>query len=86
MAYLDKFPTFTPDPTTSLAAEFKRLAVHQQWKTKSTKYKKERVKFMEQAFKDQYGADESKLEAWQALCEDLGFDDVPESITKCKKA
>lgn len=33
-----------------------------------------------------YMGDENKLENWMRLCRDLGFEPVPESLTKCRKA
>lgn len=37
-----------------------------------------------QNFADRYGKDETKLEAWQMLCRDVGVGEGP-SVTQCKK-
>jgi hypothetical protein len=34
---------------------------------------------------DEYFGNESKLENWQRLCRDVGIEDEPRSITKCRK-
>ncbi|EON67896.1 hypothetical protein W97_07393 [Coniosporium apollinis CBS 100218] len=38
LGYFESFPDFVPDPTDSLASEFKRLAIHKKWAINSAEY------------------------------------------------
>ncbi|KAI9720667.1 MAG: hypothetical protein M1812_002847 [Candelaria pacifica] len=78
-------PSFTPDPTAGLADEFARLALFHGWKPQDKRYHKERAKFYTEGFNTAWGTDASKLSIWQALCQEVRIEPVPESITKCKK-
>jgi hypothetical protein len=73
------------DPTTSLIAEFNSLALQNNWKKTSAKYKKQRSNFVKNEFEAHFGSNLSGLGGWQALCEAVGIEDVPSSIIQCKK-
>ncbi|KAF9461787.1 hypothetical protein BDZ94DRAFT_1195735 [Collybia nuda] len=76
---ISRYPNFEPDPTVSLIANFKRLAVQEGWGKKSKKYKEERRGYLGEAvtiaFVSLFGGNVSSLQAWQSLCETIG---VPE--------
>lgn len=75
---------FTINPNVSFQDEFARLASHMNWQP-GTKSRVEHWRnALESEFGDQYG-DSSHLSGWQALCTELGVENPPESITKCKK-
>jgi len=40
---------------------------------------------MGKQFADYYGSDVHDINAWQALCIELGVDPVPDTIAQCKK-
>ena len=79
-----QFPKFIPDPSATFKDEFARLAKEQTWGTKvKRKYQIEALN-AEVAF--HYGTCLHKLDRWQELCEEVGIENVPTSITQCKKA
>lgn len=88
-SYFVHFPTFIPDPTAAIEAEFARLAIHQGWSTKTVKQKqalaRRRQECYEAEFHHHYGNNTTKLENWQSLCEEVGIRPTPPSINKCKK-
>ncbi|KAH8732578.1 hypothetical protein GQ44DRAFT_697831 [Phaeosphaeriaceae sp. PMI808] len=78
------FPGFVPDPKARFKAEFARLAGHQGWgKKRKRKYEVEALSAEATAF---YGTCETRLDHWHQLCEDVGIEPVPKSITQCRKA
>ncbi|KAL2044971.1 hypothetical protein N7G274_002746 [Stereocaulon virgatum] len=85
--YFDRFPGFLPDPQLPLHEEFERLAKFRGWHTGSKQYRRENGRFLRAEFDVHLGGLESsrKLDDWQALCEELRVDSIPNSITKCKK-
>ncbi|KAF2102342.1 hypothetical protein NA57DRAFT_73775 [Rhizodiscina lignyota] len=86
MSYFSHFPGFVPDPTTSFNDEFARLAQHQGWERRSNTWRQERGRAIQSEFSTQYGASAEKLAGWQALCNEVGIDPLPQSITQCRKA
>jgi len=58
-----------------------KAATHEPSKKKSKTKKKTVVG----AWKDYFG-DEGQLANWQKLCTDVGMDEIPTSITQCRKA
>ncbi|KAH7088223.1 hypothetical protein FB567DRAFT_559904 [Paraphoma chrysanthemicola] len=78
-----QFVGFEPNPTATFKAEFARLAAHQDWATPTKRERQVEALTAEVAF--HYGTCMDKLSHWQQLCEDVGIEDVPSSITKCKK-
>jgi hypothetical protein len=79
-----QFIGFDPDPSSTFRSEFARLAVHQNWSGK-TKRRWE-VEALTAEIALHYGTCIDKLDRWQQLCEDVGIEDIPGSITQCKKA
>lgn len=77
---LSRYPNFEADPTASLIANFKRLAIQEGWGKKSKKYKEERRGYLGEAvsigFISHFGGNVSSLQAWQNLCQTIG---VPET-------
>ena len=100
-SFFCKYPSFEPDATASLVAEFNRLAISQKWKKGSKAYEKYKRQCVVEEFAAQGSAvdmkSQSKLQAWQALytelCSPSGSPtaseakklSVPTSIKKCKK-
>jgi hypothetical protein len=82
---IDTFADFDVDPTTSIVAAFDCLAIQNEWKKKSAKYKDNRVRLFTNEFGIQFGNNWSHLGGWQALCSAVGIADIPSSITQCKK-
>ncbi|KAF2658511.1 hypothetical protein K491DRAFT_756030 [Lophiostoma macrostomum CBS 122681] len=85
-AFTARYPGFQPDDTETLAQTFKRLSVYNNWPKKGKKQSQRRTHFYAAEFAAHYGTDGTKLEGWQKLCIDVGIEDPPQSITKCKKA
>lgn len=89
-AYFSRFPNFTPDPHTTIIANFRALAKSQRWGVKSKGYKNERKQYLI-ALADTYigsidrGSAAEKLAGLQGLCEELRISPIPTSITQCKK-
>ena len=79
-----RFPGFQPNPSALARDEFTRLAHHMQWKPGSKKYRREWAEFTGSEFRQHFGA-QSKLENWQALCNELKLDGPIASITQCRK-
>jgi hypothetical protein len=81
----DGFADFDRDPTASIASEFGRLAIQNDWKKGSKKYRKQRAELIEYEFGVHFGSNLHSLEDWQALCKAVGITNIPSSITQCKK-
>jgi hypothetical protein len=81
----DGYSGVNVDPTTSLIAKFNSLALQNNWKKTSSKYQKQRANFVRNEFEVLFGSDLDGPGGWQALCEAVGIEDVPSSITQCKK-
>ncbi|KAL6711227.1 hypothetical protein ACN47E_005758 [Coniothyrium glycines] len=79
-----QFPGFTPVPTATFKDEFARLAKHQGWSTKMKRAEQNVALTAEIRY--HYGTCLTKLDRWQELCEETGIENIPTSITKCKKA
>jgi len=75
---------FTIDPNVPFQDEFARLALHMGWQSGTQTRVEQWRNALESEMGDQYG-DSSKLSGWQALCVEVGIENPPESITKCKK-
>jgi hypothetical protein len=78
-----QYEGFAEDPLAGFIANFDRLAINERW-SKNQK-KKHRAEAVEFEMARHYGTDMSKLEKWQDLCCEVGIEDTPPSITKCKK-
>ncbi|KAH0613061.1 uncharacterized protein H6S33_009441 [Morchella sextelata] len=86
--FFAQYPTFTRPSASGLVACFKALSVSQAWTPEDEKTAKLNFKAaMVQEFNNRYGTNEKDLESWRNLCRvfGIGEDEMPESITKCKK-
>ncbi|KAF1960710.1 hypothetical protein CC80DRAFT_464954 [Byssothecium circinans] len=81
--YWQKFPGFEPKVDASFLEQFNKLAIHEGW-TKKEKMRR-RNEAIEEEFNYLQGTDIGKLERWQDLCCIVGIEDVPDTISKCKK-
>jgi hypothetical protein len=81
--YWLQFPGFVPTPTATFKDELARLAKHENWSNKTTR--KQQVKALSAEIAHHYGTNKNKLDRWQQLCEDVGIDVIPTSITQCRK-
>jgi hypothetical protein len=81
--YWLQFPGFVPAPTAPFRDELARLAKHENWSNKTKR--KQQVKALSAEITHHYGTCKDKLDRWQQLCEDVGIDVVPKSITQCRK-
>jgi hypothetical protein len=79
-----QFAGFVPNASATFRSEFKRLGDNQAWSTETKRERKPEALTAEIAF--HYGTSMTKLDRWQELCEDVGLEDIPTSITQCKKA
>jgi hypothetical protein len=81
--YWLQFSGFVPAPTATFRDELARLAKHENWSNKTKR--KQQVKALSAEITHHYGTCKDKLDRWQQLCEDVGIDVVPKSITQCRK-
>ncbi|KAK7686019.1 hypothetical protein QCA50_010830 [Cerrena zonata] len=85
--FFAQFSDFDFDPSQHVTLEFNRLAESRQWgkERRRAQYRQLQDALVGE-FNHQYGRDEGKLAAWQALCEEVGIDPIPTTITQCRKA
>ncbi|KAL5115729.1 hypothetical protein ACEQ8H_006337 [Pleosporales sp. CAS-2024a] len=81
--YWLQFSRFEPSPRAPFKKELARLAKHENWSNKEKR--KQQVKALAAEITHHYGTNRNKLDRWQQLCEDVGVDIVPKSITQCRK-
>jgi hypothetical protein len=81
--YWQQFPGFVPEPTATFKHELARLAKHENWNSNAKR--KQQVKALTAEIAHHYGTHMNKLDRWQQLCEDVGVDVIPTSITQCRK-
>jgi hypothetical protein len=81
--YWQQFPGFIPEPTATFKQELARLAKHESWSGNAKQ--KQQVKALTAEIAHHYGTNMNKLDRWQQLCEDVGIDFIPTSITQCRK-
>ncbi|CAO2647917.1 Nn.00g088390.m01.CDS01 [Neocucurbitaria sp. VM-36] len=79
-----QFPGFVPSATTTFKEEFARLAKHQAWGAKAKR--KHQITALNDEVAFHYGTCMQKLDRWQELCQEVGIEKIPTSITQCKKA
>lgn len=77
-------PGFEPDPRAPFKHELGRLCKHVGAKTKNEK-KTLQTEALTAEIKYHYGASMSRLDRWQELCEEVGIEKIPTSITQCQK-
>jgi hypothetical protein len=89
MSYWSQFPDFDHDGAAPIKEEFRRLAQLNDWvgndPQKRKTYRREWNKCFLSEFTKHYGNDDSSVEGWQALCEAIGLDDVPQSVKECRR-
>jgi len=86
--YFERYPTFNFRPSQTdwrQIGAFNALAQHQRWsqarrKSEFDEFKSFWIVIVETEFED------SSLEHYQNLCQDLSISPIPESITACKNA
>ncbi|KAF9696932.1 hypothetical protein EKO04_004829 [Ascochyta lentis] len=79
-----QYPGFEPDPRAPFKHELGRLCKHVGAKTKGEK-KTLQTEALTAEIKYHYGASMSRLDRWQELCEEVGIEKIPTSITQCQK-
>ncbi|KAF2633689.1 hypothetical protein BU25DRAFT_381337 [Macroventuria anomochaeta] len=79
-----QYPGFEPDPRAPFKHELGRMCKHVGAKTKKEK-KDLQTKALTAEIKYHYGAHMSRLDRWQELCEEVGIEKIPTSITQCQK-
>lgn len=88
-SYFAEFPSFVTDATTTIEAEFARFTTHQGWRTETKKQKQDLARHRQECYAAEltlhYGNHPTQLEDWQSLCEEVGIQPAPLSITQCKK-
>lgn len=77
-------PGFDPNPRAPFKHELGRLCKHIGAKTKKEK-KDLQTKALTAEIKYHYGAAMNRLDRWQELCEEVGIEKIPTSITQCQK-
>jgi hypothetical protein len=90
LVVMSTLPEFISDPTLTIVANFRRLAIQEGWTKKSKSYKEGRRTFFAEAvetgFISQFGANANSLQAWQSLCRTIGFENASlTSIKSCQK-
>jgi hypothetical protein len=78
-----QFPEFVLQPKASFKTEFARLAKAHSWNVKAKR--KHQVEALTSEIDFHYGKCLDKLDRWQQLCKDVGIENIPTSITKCRK-
>ena len=84
--YFARYPDFDYQQTEPFLREFQRLTRLKQWRGPRLEEEREALRSaMVLQFNAMYGKDAKDLRAWKALCDALGVDPIPDSITKCRK-
>ncbi|KAJ4365990.1 hypothetical protein N0V95_000367 [Ascochyta clinopodiicola] len=79
-----QFPGFEPDPRASFKHELGRLCKHLGAKSEGDR-KDLQTEALTAEIKFHYGTSMSRLDRWQELCEEVGIERIPTSITQCQK-
>ncbi|KAL1606975.1 hypothetical protein SLS59_002677 [Nothophoma quercina] len=79
-----QYQGFEPDPCAPFKHELGRLCKHVGAATKKEK-KDLQTQALTAEIKFHYGAHMSRLDRWQELCEEVGIEKIPTSITQCQK-
>lgn len=79
-----QYPGFEPDPRAPFKHELGRLCKHVGVTTKKEKKDLQNAALTAE-IKYHYGASMSRLDRWQELCEEVGIEKIPTSITQCQK-
>ncbi|MCJ1369634.1 hypothetical protein MMC20_000846 [Loxospora ochrophaea] len=83
----ERYTGFVPDRHAPIKEEFARLAKHQGWNPRSNSYRIMYRQCLAAEFDICVSSimTDDELESWQALCEFLGIEPPPPSITRCRK-
>ena len=85
-SFFDQYSDFETNPTASLVDEFERLAITRHWAEGSKKWRKARHRcFVEDFAFLLVRMGSTILARWQALCDVVGMEHIPTSITQCKE-
>ncbi|KAK7686006.1 hypothetical protein QCA50_010817 [Cerrena zonata] len=85
--FFTQFLGFDYDSSQHVTLEFNRLAESRQWGQKTRrKHYRQLQEALVTEFNQQFGVDEGKLAAWHALCNEVGINPLPPSVTQCRKA
>jgi hypothetical protein len=79
-----QYPGFEPDPRAPFKHELGRLCKHVGATSKKEK-KNLQTEALTAEIKYHYGAHMSRLDRWQELCEEVGIEKIPTSISQCQK-
>ncbi|KAF1932869.1 uncharacterized protein M421DRAFT_251496 [Didymella exigua CBS 183.55] len=79
-----QYPGFEPDPRAPFKHELGRLCKHLGATMKKGK-KNLQAEALTAEIKYHYGAHMNRLDRWQELCEEVGIEKIPTSITQCQK-
>jgi len=87
-SYWDRFRDFDHNPNEPIKEEFRRLAQLKEWigndPEKRKLYRREWGKCFHSEFQKHYGSDASSLAGWQSLCDEVGLEDIPDSVAGCR--
>ncbi|KAI0033373.1 hypothetical protein K488DRAFT_28761, partial [Vararia minispora EC-137] len=88
--FFASYPDFSYNPRASATDEFYRMCDEFGWDSKRNTQKRRKA---HQLFKDAlvhqfnqtYGTEVNSLRSWQALCEALGLDEIPDTLKDCQE-
>ncbi|TGZ80176.1 hypothetical protein EX30DRAFT_307838, partial [Ascodesmis nigricans] len=83
------YQSFRYDPAQPYNEQFEALAAHRRWSTDGNTYNNARERFqqaMADAFEYDFGSQDTDYNAWVRLCNAMGIEPVPPSITQCRMA
>ncbi|KAJ4412338.1 hypothetical protein N0V91_000809 [Didymella pomorum] len=79
-----QYPGFEPNPRAPFKHEFSRLCKHVGAQSKKEKNNLQ-TEALTAEIKHHYGANLSRLDRWQELCEEIGIEKIPTSVSQCQK-
>jgi hypothetical protein len=82
LAWYD-YGNFVPEPSASFKTEFERLARYKGWAGETKRY--HLIDLLGAEVEFHFGDGEEKLCDFQDLCEDLGIENIPSTLTQCRK-
>ena len=83
--YFSQYHAFTYDPQQPAFSEFQRLAAQQGWNPRNKRRSRAFKSALVAQFNENFGVDENSLTGWQALCEVLSVNPIPQSVAEAKK-
>lgn len=79
-----QYPGFEPNSRAPFKHEFGRLCKHVGAQSKKEKNNLQ-TEALTAEIKHHYGANLSRLDRWQELCEEIGIEKIPTSVSQCQK-